>query len=113
MNAIQWFQLQKANLADARSWAGLIGKKYSGGGGGYGEITKVNAIVTVYHQEYDGATNYHEAPKAMREAIEATIREQGGQIIASALARLEAYVRDAAKKAEAEAQAVLDEARRG
>lgn len=109
MNAIEWFQEKKRCLRDAQSWAALIGKKYSGGGGGFGEVCRVNAVFTIYHQPYDGATNYHEAPKALREAIESVLKSRARAIIDEALSVLDAEVKTAAKKAAAEAEEVLAE----
>ena len=112
MNAIEWFQAQKLALYRAEEWAALVGKRYEGGGGGYGEVRPPVVTMTVYHQPYDGATNYHEAPKEMRKCIEQVVLRDSARIIAGALGIMRERVALAAKKATREAEDVLAEVAR-
>ena len=45
-------------------WLDLVGQPYRGGGGGVGEFHNSRQI---YHQAYDGATNYHDMPRCIEE----------------------------------------------
>lgn len=113
MNAIEWFQSCKLALRRAEDWAGLIGKRYEGGGGGWGELRPPVVTMSVYYQPYDGATNHHGAPKELRECIEEVVLRDGERIVKEALGIMQARVTEAAKKAIGEATAVLTEASRG
>lgn len=63
-NAIDKYIESKRNLAQFNSWAGLIGREYFGGTRGrgceFGKVTTASGKLEIYHQEYDGAKNYHE-----------------------------------------------------
>ena len=107
MNAIEAFQQKRRALRDAESWRALIGKRYGGGGGGTGNVCKAVVTLTVYHQEYDGATNYHEAPHELRGFIERIAMQRGVELIDEALAVMRMDVRSAAEKAAGEANEVL------
>ena len=107
MNAIEAFQKKRNELGNAREWAQLIGKPYRGGGGGIGEVRSAYADFEIYHQETDGATNYHTNPTCLRPYIERVVLSEASSIIGRALDLLAADVAEAARKARAEAEEVL------
>lgn len=107
MNAIEYFQQKRAALRAAESWRALIGKRYSGGGGGTGNVCNATVTLTIYHQEYDGATNYHEAPHELLGFVEMIVLQRDVALIDAALAAMREDVRVAAEKASAEAHEVL------
>jgi hypothetical protein len=84
MRDIDKFTKYQQEIGYATGWAGLIGKPYHGGGGGVGEITGITLNVTVYHQEYDGATNYHDVPDALKVELARAVRRNFKTLLAEA-----------------------------
>lgn len=111
MSTITKYQDAKFLLQRFSGWAGKIGRKYHGGGGGVGKVTNALFKATIYHQPSDGDTNYHESETAFADALNEAAKELAPQIIARAMALLENKVRDAAMAAEKEAKEVLAEIR--
>ncbi len=61
--AIEKYSALKEQKRWADEWIALYGAPYSGGGGGIGKVSSLEAKATIYHQAYNGATNYHDIPK--------------------------------------------------
>lgn len=90
----------------------LIGKRYGGGGGGggVGSIVKAHAAIEIYHQEYDGARNYHDVGcgnEHVKAAVDAAAREFAPAILARARELLAEKLKDAATLARSEAAAIV------
>ena len=97
---IQQYQGAKREHDYCAAWAALIGKEYSGGGGGIGELKALQlASVTVYHQYSDGAKNYHTMPAALAPHLEAAIKARFGELLADAMERQKAALKQAAEAA--------------
>jgi len=101
---IQQYQGAKREHDECAAWAGLIGSKYHGGGGGIGELKSLRlmsgeAAPTVYHQYSDGAKNYHHMPAALAPHLEAAIKARFGELLADALERQKAALKQAAEAA--------------
>lgn len=101
---IQQYQGAKREHDECAAWAALIGKKYNGGGGGIGELKSLRLMggegsPTVYHQDSDGAKNYHLMPAALAPHLEAAIKAQFGELLADALERQKAALKQAAEEA--------------
>lgn len=86
----------------AEQWIALIGKEYRGGGGGIGEVRSIYVKSTVYSQAYDGATNYHDIPGGLAEALSGVVRVEMDRLIRLALdamvARSKTLAAEAAKE---------------
>ena len=83
---IETYKKMKNGQQKCKEWASLIGKPYSGGGGGIGKIVSVALCAgdnapTIYHQAYNGATNYHRMPDELRNYLEFAICENVGALI--------------------------------
>ena len=107
MNAIEAFQRKHDALRVAESWRALIGKRYSGGRGGTGNVCNATVTLDIYHQKYDGAMNYHNMPHELRGFIERIVIQRGVELIDEALAVMRMDLRAAAKQATDEANEVL------
>ena len=102
MSKIAEYTKLKLEVADAKAWAALIGSEYRGGGGGVGKLTSLSIKATAYHQQYDGATNYHDAPGPLSIALGLAAGRQFSSLLDSALAQMEIALSEAAKAAHAE-----------
>lgn len=87
MNAIDQYQQQKRRLELFEAWASLIGKEYFGGtrgqGGKYGEVTGATGSLTIYHQAYDGANNYHDLDKDFTGELATAMKANAALLIES------------------------------
>jgi hypothetical protein len=117
MSTIEEFQAYDSRLRNAKRWASLIGSPYSGGGGGVGKIAHTtHCRIEVYHQEYDGAHNYHTGGKhfeggdEFQRFLNEALIELGPQVIAIAIKKMEAKRTELARQAKDEAEAVLSAA---
>ena len=100
MVAIDKYKAQVALQYEAKRWAGMLGKKYTGGGGGTGELLSFKSLKAVlYYQESDGSKNYHEAPDALLAAIDAEIKHNFPVILESALMAIEGRRMELAREA--------------
>lgn len=102
--AIDRYNADKAERDRCRAWAGLIGSKYHGGGGGIGKLTSIRlasgeALPTVYHQYNDGAKNYHAMPEGLRFHLEEAIKARFSELLADALSRQDAALKVSAEHA--------------
>jgi len=110
MSALQEYQNYKNALSQAGNWFALLGKPYDGGGGGTGNIPAHGVTVKfdIYHQPYDGATNYNEIPnRDTQEALNKAVYEKLPKLIGIALADMEKKLGELAIKARVEADAIL------
>lgn len=103
MDPFKYYQQAKRVLSDSQNWFALIGAEYSGGCRSgvreRGRITSINVQPTVYHQAYDGATNYHEAPKELQAALEKVVIRRFSELYAEAITILHEEKAKAAKEA--------------
>jgi len=91
MNAIDNYISAKQELTNAREWAALIGSRYQGGGGGIGKVSHTSYVtIEIYHQERDGARNYHQpSGEIFQSCLNAVVQEMGPTIIAQAIRLME------------------------
>jgi hypothetical protein len=110
MSAIENFRKHQDDQMRAKQWAGLIGKIYGGGGGGTGRLSTLSVTAQVYHQERDGAKNYHDLPDALRFELQAAIVNNFDGLLAEALAAMESKRSHLAAEAVAEHAELMREA---
>lgn len=110
MSKIDDYRKFQADLRHAKCWADLIGNRYRGGGGGVGELREIKVEATVYHQESDGANNYHAAPSALNQFLAAEIRKEFPNLLAAAQAAMEAKRVTLAAEATAEHEELMRDA---
>lgn len=110
MSAIDEYRKHKEAMRHAEHWAALIGRRYHCGGGGIGEVKSVEVDATVYHQEYDGATNYHAVPQGLRLALQSRIKAAFRDLLREALSDMEEERIKLAEAAHAEHAKLMAEA---
>lgn len=103
MNEIDEYQTAKQRLAAFDAWAGLIGKEYFGGtrgkGGCFGEVVSASGTLTIYHQAYDGARNYHDLDEAFRRELATAMKVNSPVLINHMHKQLEAQLNAAKERA--------------
>ena len=108
-NEIETYKKAKADLATAKEWAGKIGKRYEGGGGGEGYLHACSVGATIYFQQSNGSMNYHNAPPEMCLALARALSGSEG-IIDRAIEIMQARVDELAQKAVKAHTALMEEA---
>lgn len=119
MNSIDQYQQTKRECRNFERWESLIGKEYFGGtrgrGGEYGSVVNARFSCEIYHQESDGATNYHESDRlgeVAKDALNQAAKKHSSAIIATAMdIMLERLSKDAAA-ASSLAQAIANDAQK-
>ena len=111
MSAIQEYHRYKQSLELTKKWLALIGSRYEGGGGGIGRLNGVHTRFAIYHQAYDGATNYHEIPNNdFQLALDRAVYNNLKEIIKTAVSTMETNLKELAVYAKAEADAIAKDA---
>ncbi len=107
MSAIHEYHRYKQSLESTKKWLALIGARYEGGGGGTGYVHGVHTEFTIYHQAYDGATNYHEMPnRDFQIELDRAVYNHLKEIIKSAISEMEKNLSELAVFAKAEAETI-------
>lgn len=103
-NAINAYAREKETLDQAERWVEMLGKPYSGGGGGVGCLHGVAVVVSaqMYYQPYDGASNYHNCPPALAVLVGRPMALQADRFVREAIREMRASVERAAALAVAE-----------
>ena len=111
MTAIEDYKNAKQSLKDATEWAALLGKKYSGGGGGVGKFApaKTSVHLCIYHQPRDGDNNYHDMPKCLEPDMQSVLTDTARSLIELAIVRMEAKCQALAALAAKEYAELLQE----
>ena len=104
---IEKYKKLKNEHKKCKDWANLIGSTYNGGGGGVGKIVSVDLCIgdnapTIYHQAYNGATNYNRMPIELKKYLEQAIRENMSALIERAFFLQVADLTDSALDAKKE-----------
>jgi hypothetical protein len=113
---VENFKKLKREQLEARAWAELLGKEYTGGGGGIGYLYNCNLATedlstpTIYHQAYNGAKNYHGAPRDFLRHLEKAISQKFEELLAMALVHQDNELKEAAQKAVEVHEKLLHEA---
>ena len=109
MSAISDFQKMHSACLYAKRWVDLIGSSYKGGGGGIGKVAHTSCCnIELYHQAYDGATNYHEASgEELKTALNTAFQAKASEIIKDALATMENQRVNLAAAAKSEAESII------
>lgn len=110
----KYVDLQSA-LRDSNHWVSMLGKRYSGGGGGIGalhslSLNKGEASPTLYYQESNGSTNYHRMPVELSKHLESAIKSKFTELIADALKLQEKELKKCANAAVEEHKRLLESA---
>lgn len=110
--AIERYNAAKRGDEEIREWAGMLGKRYEGGGGGYGrlcslELSSGKNAPTIYYQHGNGDTSYHPMPEVLRAHLQAEIAANFPNLLAGARARYTEALRKCADEAIAEHAALL------
>jgi len=107
MESYKLFEERKRDYQGAMSILNLIGKPQRASAKNVvGTLHNISVGVTIHHQEYDGATNYHEE-KALNTALSTAAREMWEALEARAKQILETDMKTALAKAEGELQTAL------
>lgn len=108
-NAIDKYNQSKRNLTHFNAWASLIGKEYFGGtrgrGGKYGEVVSATGNLTIYSQEYDGASNYHELDKNFNNLLSKAMIKHSHILIEE----IRKQLKEELEKSKEEAQKLIEE----
>ncbi len=103
MNTIDEYQAAQHQLRKFNDWASLIGKEYFGGtrgrGGSYGQVVSAAIVLTIYHQEYDGARNYHDLEPDHARFMALVAKDMAGELINRTRKLMEAELEDKRIKA--------------
>lgn len=107
MSFIVNYKKAKYNFIQSKQWFELIGQPYSGGGGGIGKVHSVSigcgdSAPTIYHQAYNGATNYHYMPIDLKPYVETIIKNDFKGILEKAFKLYEKDLSDLAELAKKE-----------
>jgi hypothetical protein len=106
MNDVQQYADLKLKVVAAKQWAEMLGKPYSGGGGGIGGVR--NASFEIYFQGSNGAQNYHKPSSDVQPYLDAALKESGSQIILRAIELMEGDLLKLAAEARAEYKKLAD-----
>lgn len=100
----------KNKFCKSKEWFELIGKPYNGGGGGIGKLHSVTLDSrnppTIYHQAYNGATNYHYMPDVMKPYVEQIIKNNFKELFEKAFKLFEQDVSNKAEEAKREYESI-------
>ena len=112
---IEKYRAAKREQSACHQWAALLSSPYFGGGGGIGALRSVliandESSLTIYHQAYDGAANYLDMPLSLATHMEEAIKANFSRLLADALARQEAALKDFAAHAVREHSYLLEAA---
>jgi hypothetical protein len=109
MSKISDCEKLRHEIAKSKQWFALLGSPYRGGGGGVGKISSVKCTLEIYHQEYDGASNYHKISGAVEAELDLVFREAAPALLKKAFENLEEKRIEAARLAVAEHTRLLEE----
>jgi hypothetical protein len=119
MNSIDKYQQTQRECRDFERWKSLIGKEYFGGtrgrGGEYGSVVNARFFCEIYHQESDGATNYHGSGRLgeiANNALNEAAKKHSASIIATAMDIMLERLSKAAADASSLAQAIANDAQK-
>lgn len=112
MSYIEDYKAFKHKFNKCEEWSNLIGKEYKGGGGGIGRLEKIVIAMDglspqVYHQAFNGATNYHCMPPEFKDYVEYAIKQHSKLIMNTALEKMKYDVRMIAEQAKQEYESLL------
>ena len=112
MNAIDKYNQAKQEFQQFERWAGLINKEYFGGtrgkGGEYGRVISANGTLTIYHQEYDGATNYHDIPNEYKSVLSVAMQNKSAILIEEMRRILQKNLTEAKEEAKKLAEEIIN-----
>lgn len=114
MNAINDYKRLKAEKVYSYSWANMLCKEYSGGGGGIGSISSIvfskNEPIVLYYPERDGINNYHTIPACLLHYVGIAIKNNFSTILKQALLLQEKDIQKVAIAAKKEYELILKDA---
>lgn len=109
-NKFEQYQVAKKQLADAQEWLSMIGKpqpRTTAKADGF--LSSLTMAAVVHFQYSDGATNYHDAPKPLQNALAAAAKANFSKLAEEAIAALRSEVETLRKEAADEYRALLSE----
>lgn len=110
MSKLDEYRKFQGEMQYAAHWAAMLGKRYHGGGGGIGKLTRVIVKPELYFQHSDGATNYHEAPEGLCRFLAAEITKDFPRLLANAQAAMDAQKAEMAAAATEEHAKLMKDA---
>jgi len=108
---IEQLQVLKHKYSESLNWFKLIGARYEGGGGGYGNLRSVDFTVNrleIYHQAYNGGIGYHQIPEGLKHYMVKAIAIHGEKLIKTAIELQHSDLKTVAAKAAAEYKEILE-----
>ena len=84
-NPYDIYQKARSQRLECEKWAALIGRQSNTTAPHLGKITEAECRFTIHFQPYDGANNYHDAPKPLTEALAEVVKEHASLLIKDAL----------------------------
>ena len=108
MSKVEQWRAAKSKASEASNFLALIGKPQKTTARGVGYLHSLSIVTSIYHQETDGAKNYHEC-KTFDAALMKVIKERFTELSKIAIDAMHENTRCAAIDAQTEVQAMLDE----
>ena len=108
MSSVEKWRLAKNRASDVERFLALVGKPQRTTAHGIGHIHSIVVNATIYHQETDGAKNYHDL-EAFNAELGLLIKDMFPELSKATLERMREKARHAAIDAQAEVQAMMDE----
>lgn len=108
MHEIAKWREAKARVSDVERFLALVGKPQRTTASGVGHVHSVAVKTIIYHQEADGAKNYHDL-EAFNVEFSSLIKELFPDLSKSVLERMREKARHAAIDAQNEVYAMMDE----
>jgi len=108
MSKVQQWRDAKSKASEATKFLALLGKPQNTTARGNGYLHGISVVTSIYHQETDGAKNYHEC-KNFDDALTKVIKERFAELSKMAVDAMHENARCAAIDAQTEVQAMLAE----
>ena len=111
MSYIINYHRSRALKEQSSEWYEMLGKHYSGGGGGYGKIISFElSKCEIYYQFSNGSANYHSIPPDFKKYIQKAIIKNFSLLVKDAVQMQEEDFKKVAEQAVGEAKSILESA---
>jgi len=109
MSKIEEFKKFREQIRYATCWIAMIGKPYSGGGGGIGGLHGVSVKPDIYYQESNRSKTYHDCPQCLAEELGNVVKRRFPELLAEAMEAMAVTEKRIGQEALAEMQALAEE----
>lgn len=110
MTPYEIYQKARSQRAECENWSKMIGKPSERATAYHlGKVTSSSGTFTIHYQPYDGATNYHDAPKPLVEVLQKVMTDNAKMLIDQCLVLLREREDVALINCKEFAQKILDE----